>query len=251
MDGIVSLAIATLLLLTIVKFYLPKSEVEHTEGLKIVSINLLSSNQEYEKVISFIKEEDFDIVFFQELNMSWEAKLDELREEYPNQNMIPRSDNFGIGVLSKLEFINVEDLDLSTVQISSILMKVNYKGKELSVLSTHPLPPVGNYYFESRNKQFKSISKFVDAYSSELIVIGDLNSTKFSPNFDLLYKSGKLRDSREGFGLQPTWNAQWSLISITLDDVLVTNGIQILDRGIGPNIGSDHLPVTIEVSWKE
>lgn len=241
--------IAVILLLTLAKFYVPNSKLISKEGLKIASINLLSSNQEYDKVIDFIEEGGFNVVFFQELNDIWVNKMTVLEKDFPYQMMISRSDNFGIGVMSRFEFSELKNIDLSNVEIPSILIKFVYQGNELSILGTHPLPPMGNQYFESRNEQFKSINEFVQSVDPELIVIGDLNSTNFSQNFDLLLENGKLRDSREGFGLLATWNAHWNLISVTLDHVLVTEGIEVINRGVGKAVGSDHLPITIEVGF--
>jgi endonuclease/exonuclease/phosphatase family metal-dependent hydrolase len=56
-----------------------------------------------------------------------------------------------------------------------------------------------------------------------------------------------LRDSREGFGLQNSWPAYWPWLSITIDHCLVSRDIRLIDRKVGPDIGSDHYPVLVEV----
>ncbi len=249
-ESLVSLSLAILLSLSIVKFYFPLEKHFEKEGLKIASINLLSSNQNYEKVISFVEEGDFDVVFFQELSPVWTRKLQVLETEYPFVKMYPRSDNFGIGVMSKLAFLKIENRSFSDVQVPSILMSVLFNNSEINILNTHPLPPVGTQYFESRNQQFRNLNDFVDNFEEDIILLGDLNSTNFSPNFNLLFENGNLRDSREGFGLLSTWHAHWPFISVTLDHVLVSEGIEILNRGVGINIGSDHLPITVEIDLK-
>lgn len=246
-EAIASAFLALLLMLTLAKFYLPNPGFTNEEGLKVTSINLLSSNQEYEKVIDFIKEGDFDVIFFQELNNAWEENLKQLQNEYPTNYMYPRNDNFGIGVFSRIPFYHIEKIDFSSSKIPSLLVSTSYKNQKLHILNTHPLPPIREYYFDSRNQQFKNLNAYVETFEGELLLLGDLNSTNFSPNFDLLLQNGRLRDSRKGFGLLPTWNAHWSLISITLDHALVTDGIEVINRGIGESIGSDHLPITIEV----
>ncbi len=249
-ESIVSLSLTILLSLSIVKFYLPVETRLEKEGLKIVSINLLSSNQDYDKVISFLEEGDFDVVFVQELSPLWTRKLQVLETEYPSIKMYPRNDNFGIGVMSKLAFLKIKNRSFSDVGIPSILITVLFNDHEINLLNTHPLPPVGSRYFEIRNQQFRNLNDFVENFEEDIILIGDLNSTNFSPNFNLLLESGKLIDSRKGFGVLSTWHAQWSFISVTLDHVLVTNGIEILDRGVGNDIGSDHLPITVEIDLK-
>lgn len=247
----VSFVLSVVLLLTFVDLFIPEKEVHSSEGLKIASINLLSLNTSYQDVIEFIRSNDFDIVFFQELNSRWKNELEEIGEGFVIQQMISREDNFGIGVFSKVENTAIQKTNFSTVNIPSLVLSIPFEGKELMVINTHPLPPVGESYFEARNEQFKILDRVISRLDNDVILIGDFNSTRFSPNFKLLLESGKLRDSRKGFGLLPTWHAQFPLISVTLDHALVTDGIEVLEREIGTNIGSDHLPVIIKVGWKE
>lgn len=247
----VSFALSVILFMTFVDLFISETEVQTSGGLKIASINLLSLNTNYQDVMEFIRSNDFDIVFFQELNSRWESELEEIRDGFIFQQMIPREDNFGIGVFSKMENTAIQETNFSTVNIPSLVLSIPFEGKELMIINTHPLPPVGESYFEARNEQFKILDRVISRLDDDVILIGDLNSTRFSPNFKLLLESGKLRDSRKGFGLLPTWHAQFPLISVTLDHALVTDGVEVLERGVGSNIGSDHLPVIIEVGWKK
>lgn len=242
--------VVLLLLFSIVKFYLPVDKTESPASLKVVSINLLSSNSEYQSVIEFVKKEDPDIIILQELNSKWQRELAQLNELYHVQKMIPRPDNFGIGIMSRTPLHDIQEVDLSTVGVPSLFVSALFDGKEFSILATHPLPPVGSSYFKARNDQFDSLNTFVKGFEGEMLLIGDLNSTIFSPNFSRLMKNGRLRDSRLGFGLLPTWHAGNPLISVTLDHALVTDGLIVSDRRTGKYIGSDHLPVIVAVALK-
>jgi endonuclease/exonuclease/phosphatase (EEP) superfamily protein YafD len=77
------------------------------------------------------------------------------------------------------------------------------------------------------------------------VLLGDLNASSFSPVFDELLSGTGLADSRAGFGRLPTWpTSRPALARIDLDHVLVGAGISVLERGVGPPFGSDHLPAT-------
>ncbi|MEQ9266917.1 MAG: endonuclease/exonuclease/phosphatase family protein [Balneolaceae bacterium] len=248
----VSVFIASVLVIPLMKFYLPAAiETNSKTGLKVAALNLLSSNQEYNRVIDYLDEEKFDIIFFLELNSEWDKSLMRIDEEYPYKLMIPRSDNFGIGLISKVPLVDVQNIGFSNTGIPSILVSLLHDDKELKIIGTHPLPPVGEQYFSSRNAQFEALNDFIKNQESEVLLIGDLNSTVFSPNFKILTKDIGLIDSRLGYGLFTSWNAQWSLISVAIDHAFVTNGIEVINRGVGKEIGSDHLPITIEIGWKE
>jgi endonuclease/exonuclease/phosphatase (EEP) superfamily protein YafD len=61
-------------------------------------------------------------------------------------------------------------------------------------------------------------------------------------------RMSRLRDSREGFGIQPTWLSNKPLFMVPIDHVLVSEGINIHKRFTGPDIGSDHRPVIVDFS---
>jgi endonuclease/exonuclease/phosphatase (EEP) superfamily protein YafD len=95
-----------------------------------------------------------------------------------------------------------------------------------------------------------------------LIVVGDLNTSPWSAEFMTLTKKTGLRDSQLGYGLQPSWpmllpyfgvntqpNLLTQLLQVPIDHVLVSEQIQVFSRHTGPFIGSDHLPVTVELGW--
>lgn len=61
-----------------------------------------------------------------------------------------------------------------------------------------------------------------------------------------------LRDSRRGFGVQPTWNARHPWCMIPIDHCLVSEGASIVDRIVAPDVGSDHRPIIVDFrveSW--
>jgi endonuclease/exonuclease/phosphatase (EEP) superfamily protein YafD len=63
---------------------------------------------------------------------------------------------------------------------------------------------------------------------------------------DFLATTG-LKDSRVGFGWQPTWPTGSMSLRIPIDHVLVEPDLVVLERQVGPDIGSDHLPVRVRL----
>jgi endonuclease/exonuclease/phosphatase (EEP) superfamily protein YafD len=82
-----------------------------------------------------------------------------------------------------------------------------------------------------------------------VLLLGDLNVTPWNRHFRLLLERTGLRDSSRGRGVQPTWPAGSLLFAIPLDHGLHSPDIAILQRRIGGDVGSDHLPVIIDVAF--
>lgn len=247
---LVNALLSLFIITSLYRFYLPAPEVGAGQGLKVCSINLLSSNHQYEEVIRYIEEEDFDIVLFLEFNARWAEALSGLTEAYPHTHQKIREDNFGIALLSKLPLENSEVLVLSKANMPTLVSTVRYEGRELQVIGTHPVPPVGAFQFEARNEQFQKLNQLVRDTEDEVLLMGDLNCSSFSPNFARITEGTSLRDSRLGFGLLPSWHARWFFLLVSIDHALLSDGVEVLQRAKGPYIGSDHFPLALVLDWK-
>jgi endonuclease/exonuclease/phosphatase (EEP) superfamily protein YafD len=85
------------------------------------------------------------------------------------------------------------------------------------------------------------------------MLMGDLNTTMWSPYFHELETQAGLRNARDGFGILPTWpqKGQWPMFRIPLDHCLVSPEIRVEAFRVGSNIGSDHLPIIVDVTIPE
>lgn len=80
------------------------------------------------------------------------------------------------------------------------------------------------------------------------IVLGDLNLTPWAPAFSRLVAEGDLRDTGPYRGLLATWLSRVPFVGLLIDQVLVSPSIGILANRLGPDVGSDHLPVIVDLA---
>jgi len=229
----------------IVPYYLKSDTLQKTteKKLKISSINLLSSNSKVDLVLEYIESEDPDLLILMEFTPGWQNQLHPVIQKYKYKELVPRSDNFGIALLSKHKMnSSIDYFELNNKP--SIVANLQVGNEKLSLIATHPIPPINQTTFENRNKQLTNIISKRTQYSHNLIIAGDFNTSSFSNHFKILLSNG-LKDSRVGFGLLPTWPANYGILQTTLDHFLVSDHLHVIDRSTGPNIGSDHLPITM------
>jgi endonuclease/exonuclease/phosphatase (EEP) superfamily protein YafD len=98
-----------------------------------------------------------------------------------------------------------------------------------------------------RNGQLRAIAARAKKSNAPVIVLGDLNFTPWSPYFRELLRDGGLRNTSQGHGLHASWPALLPMGRIPLDHCLVSPEIRVSNKQVGPYIGSDHLPVMVEV----
>jgi len=80
---LVSLCCLLINLGAIVPWYWPQGEVSATAHIRILESNVLASNQQYDRVISLVREAKPDIAVFLEVSHSWRTALEALQESYP------------------------------------------------------------------------------------------------------------------------------------------------------------------------
>ncbi len=216
--------------------------------LRLLHANVYTQNNQYSKLIKLINKEKPDLVFLQETDIKWLKALKTIKTEFPYQISIPRSDNFGIALYSRVPFVKSDIIEeFSPSFIPSIYIEIERQNKIVSILSTHPLPPIGDSYFNERNEQLLRVSNFLNKIPHEKIVIGDLNLTMWSPYFTKFITNTGLINVRKGFGVLASWPTSLPFLKIPLDHCLVGEGIKTIGVKLGDNIGSDHLPLVVDL----
>lgn len=216
------------------------------ERISILSINLLSSNTSFKMVLELIKEKDPDILVFLELTPKWDEELRSIYQLYPYRAKEVRVDNFGIGMLSKTKMETSVTYFENNIK-PSIIGDFHHSEEAVTIIATHPVPPINSFTFELRNAQLKDLASRRASFSDNFILIGDLNTSSFSSHFKDLLAKGELRDSRNGFGIGTTWPADFYPLRTTLDHCLVSENLNVFSQSPQRNIGSDHLPIFLEI----
>ena len=233
---------------TILPLYFGSASVSpDATRLRAMLLNVNSANRQYDRVVEVIRKEDPDFFLVLEVTETWLSKLTELFPDYQYKVSQPRHDNFGIAFFSRLEPEKMEIIYLGS-SVPSVLARLKYANGSLTVIGTHPLPPVGAEYAHSRNRQISGLAQKARQISGPLVLIGDLNMTSWSPYFTDLLEGSNMRDSRQGFGIQPTWPDGLFLLYVPIDHCLVSKEIKIAGRRVGPSIGSDHFPVITDLA---
>jgi endonuclease/exonuclease/phosphatase (EEP) superfamily protein YafD len=218
--------------------------------VRLLSANVLTSNRDTGRLLAQIKAEDPGLLVLLEINERWRSELTSLEATYPHRLLKPREDNFGIAVFSRLPGTALELEQLGETRLPSIVATFEWQGEPMTLIATHPLPPLGSSGARRRNRQLEAIAERAAATAGAVIVIGDLNITPWSPHFRDLLQQGELRNSAQGHGPQPTWPAGSRLMRIPIDHCLHSAELVTVDRRVGSDIGSDHLPIVVDLALR-
>lgn len=243
----------------VVPWYLPPMRLlpQPEADLRVLVSNLHDRNRSFDRVLSFVREENPDFAVFIEVNAQWTEHLDRLSDILPYQFRPDRVESRGIAIYSKRPLLDPQLQQFDTHKTASIVGELEVADRRLSVIATHPLPPVRSWRFHLRNQHLDRLGEFVQTLTQPTLVLGDFNTTMWSPYYKRLIRRTGLKNARQGFGILPSWPTRNNfnalpvlgarLLSIPIDHCLLTPDIQVVNVRTGPDIGSDHLPLLVDL----
>ena len=225
---------------------------------KLISFNVLTSNQNRAGVLTWLQQADADLIFLMEVDREWATALQPLLTTHPHHLIQTRSDNFGLALYSRLPIENTRFLDREALQLvsasdldlcmDSVEARFKFKDREWTFIGTHPVPPMGGEYAAARDQQLQALSKHISQVGTPVLIVGDLNASPWSHGFRQLTGGSALHPAPGNW--KPTWRAG-SLFGIPIDHALCSPPLFFESRSIGPDLGSDHRPQVIEMGWNQ
>lgn len=219
------------------------------QTFRAVFINVNYSNRAYGKFEKFIRSAKPDFMILAEVSNAWASTLRQMQADYPfSRNLAPRKGRSDIALLSRIPIASNEVAHVGATKLPSIVARLEIEGQSLTVVGAHAVAPWNRIRSKLHNQHLAALGQIVNSQAGSVMVLADLNTTSWSPYFQDMLRKTRLRDSRIGLGIQPTWPTGFPPLWIAIDHCLVSSGVVVRNRKIGPDIGSDHYPVIIDFS---
>lgn len=215
--------------------------VEPLEGdLKLLSVNVLTSNRNPQPLLDLIAEEQPDLLVLLEVNQMWLDMLRSLHEDFPYRAEQARGDNFGIALWSRIP-MEAKTEWLGPVEIPSIRAHFGEVEVPFTLFAIHPLPPMNKSMVLSRDRQLTAVAEQINRVPHPVLVAGDANTTPWSHAMLGFRAKAGLQPARTS--LTSTWPTGFAPMGIQIDHVLATVGIEVVSCERGTDIDSDHWPL--------
>jgi endonuclease/exonuclease/phosphatase (EEP) superfamily protein YafD len=211
--------------------------------LRVLMANLLEDNVRHEDLDRLIRRERPDVVGLEELTPDWVAGLASIRGEFPYRAELPiGARGMALWFRDRPEVI---DPPAGPLPGGSPFLHAEFAfaGRVRHLWLVHPLMPL----YRKGLAELPALAAIIGRTQGSRIVIGDMNTTEGSPLFSDFVRATGLRDSRLGFGRQPSWPSDWPY-RITLEHAFVSDDLAVAARRLGPSIGSDHFPLIIDLA---
>ena len=215
-------------------------------SLRALLANVNLDNLDHDRIRRLIADAHPDVMVLLEISPELIERLGDLRKAYPHQVAELRDDPFGIVVLSRHPLSATQIIPLGESGPPAIVAVATVGNRAFTVIGAHPWPPISAAFAQGRNRQLAEVAHLARQIQTPLLVMGDLNTSPWSPYFARLLADSGLHDSRRGHGIQPSWPVGLPPLWTPIDHILFSSGIRILRRQTGTAMGSDHYPVIVE-----
>jgi endonuclease/exonuclease/phosphatase (EEP) superfamily protein YafD len=239
-------------------YFLPRGtgSIGHDKWqLRVMSLNVEASNNRTDLVSAAIEQANPDVVFLPEATATWADALAPLRKRYRYGTGDGSEGAFSLLLLSQLPVRDAHIIELSDNRWPAIVARIcpSEAADEkdcVGFVGIHPPPPMSADLAAQRNAVFQALPAALAARPpGPVLVAGDFNCTPWSPFFADLVAATGLSDSARGFGVWPTWNSTLLPLGISIDHVLVSNGLVTRNHRVGGDVGSDHFPVIVDLAY--
>ena len=230
-------------------FFWPRSREEaNSNVLRVVSLNVLTSNQNYEKITTYLRASNADIVLLSEIEPELMTVIKtSLADLYPHVYNEAMEGTHGLAFISRLPFVKTETIILDERHHRFLTAELEWQGKRFKIYGSHPHAPLAGRWARSRNEEIEVIREHIKQETKPHILLGDFNASPWSTPMAQLFAQTNLRHGALGFGIYPTWRYRTMLLGAPIDHILVSEDWQVSAYKVQRDVGSDHFPVFAEL----
>ena len=227
-----------------------------TQPFTVFHFNAGLHHEQPYRIVSFLQRraKQIDVVVLLEVTNDFDAALEELKELFPYQIKHLEDSPFGIALASKypIDFGAVSFLPSRLYPHIEATIKLPGRTVPLALYAIHAPPPISAELAAARNAKLAHIARLVAAQPAATpIVVGDFNFTPWSPYFKHFISASGLSDARTPHRFDHTWPVTFdnAHIGLAIDHSFAHSSLPLVKRIIGPDLGSDHLPVIVTFGY--
>ena len=228
-----------------------QSELSDKEThVTLIASNVKQSNRDYQRLIDLIIEEKPDIATALEVDEPWvDALYEGLKDEYAHWVKVPKSNSYGVVLMSNLPLAQTQVRDLLVPDVPSIRTRVQTRsGQDWRLYIIHPEPPVPNHDTQGRDGEIGMTGIEAGKDDLPVVVTGDLNDVAWSGPTRRFQRLSGLLDPRIGRGFYNTFHAGIPLLRWPLDHLFHSAEFRLIRMDRLRNIGSDHFPILFSLA---
>ncbi|GMM92780.1 endonuclease/exonuclease/phosphatase family protein [Qipengyuania sp. MTN3-11] len=223
-------------------------DVDGMSCADVLALNVLQSNDRYDRTATLIERVDPDILLLMETDEAWLDALEPQLSRYGYRLDRPLDNTYGMAFATRLEVDRaamVSNTGNNTPTLYATLRTGD--GARFELVGLHPRPPLPGQSTEARDASIARAGARTPDQLGNVLAIGDFNDVPWSRTTENFREVGGYLDPRAGRGSYATFPAGLTALGWPLDQIMVKEGVKVESLEIGPDVGSDHRPVIARV----
>lgn len=221
---------------------------ESGSALRVMTYNMQGRTTQRAAFLEFVQAEQPDVILLTEVPNYYDWLTDSLGADYPHRIDGNSGRPHDVMVFSRWPVAGFQidrSVDRALPVLAADLCEEARKDPSqcIRLVALHAVAPFGPGA-EKQNAQLALAARLLaDTQSAHAVLAGDLNVTPWAPAFRRLIEATGLRDAALGRSVTATWMSRQPMVGLAIDHVLASAEIGVRDYLVGPDVGSDHLPV--------
>lgn len=224
------------------------ASIPAADEVSVLQLNIRFNNQQVERTTDIVLKSKPDFVLLQELTRINEPVLEQLKSAYPHQFYCHRRGIGSVAILSRHPFAQHQDSRCHE-KLGFAQAKVQVGGKLLALASFHSRWP----FPASQTRQMQFLKTDFEGLQHPLVLAGDFNSAPWSA---AVQRAATWTRTKVADGLALTWGSRFAFIrdlvgpSLPIDQILISPELEIQDRIVLQDVGSDHYPILTRIKFR-
>jgi endonuclease/exonuclease/phosphatase (EEP) superfamily protein YafD len=216
--------------------------------LRVMTYNMHGRTTQRAAFLEFVHAEQPDVILLTEVPNYYDWLMDSLGADFPHRVDGNSGRPHDLVVFSRWPVAGFH-IDRSVDPALPVLTAdlCEEGGREprqcVRLVGLHAIAPFGTRA-EKHDAQLALATRLLaGAPPGRAVLAGDLNMTPWAPDFRRLIEETGLRDAALGRSVTATWMSRQPMVGLAIDHVLASPQIGVRSYLVGPDLGSDHLPV--------
>jgi endonuclease/exonuclease/phosphatase (EEP) superfamily protein YafD len=213
--------------------------------LRIVAFNVRSGNHRYDQLAPLVARLRPDVLGLVELTPGWAQAAESASSRVRPRRFVVQRGAYGMGLLSAMQPTELSARRFPADGPPVLITRFKIRDLPVTFVLVHVHTPFAGSVHE---RELRALAAARPRLGSRLIVCGDFNTVPWAAQFRDFSRSARLTDVFRGDWHGYSWPSWSRLLGVPLDHCLISSGLAVRGRHLGPSIGSDHFPLVLDVA---